>query len=73
MVEHSIALMTIIDIAIIGSFAYSFRIFHKHKKLVIERKMRSSMFLITLGMGCIAVFYLSDLITMFVLPYFMPM
>jgi PAS domain-containing protein len=31
------------------------------------------MFLITLGMGCIAVFYLSDLITMFVLPYFMPM
>lgn len=73
MVEQSIALMTIIDIAIIGSFAYSFRIFQKHKKLVIERKMRSSMFLITLGMGSIAVFYLSDLITMFVLPYFMPM
>ena len=73
MVEQSIALMTIIDIAIIGSFAYAFRIFQKHKKLVIERKMRSSMFLITLGMGSIAVFYLSDLITMFVLPYFMPM
>jgi len=72
MVEQSIALMTIIDIAIIGSFAYSFRIFHKHKKLVIARKMRSSMLLITLGMGSIAVFYLSDLITMFVLPYFIP-
>lgn len=65
--------MTVIDIAIIGAFAYAFWVFHAHKKLVFAKEMRSGLFLITLGMGSISLFYLSDLISMLVLPAFMPM
>ncbi len=73
MIENSIYLMTVIDLAVIGAFACAFWVFQKHKKILFAKKMRSGLFLISLGMGSISLYYLIDLICMFVLPYFMPM
>ncbi|MCW9025324.1 MAG: GGDEF domain-containing protein [Gammaproteobacteria bacterium] len=57
--------MTIFDIMIISAVCYTAFVFHKRWQAILHFQ--------ALGLGIIAMFYLMDLFTMFILPLFMPM
>jgi PAS domain-containing protein len=70
MAESSTALKTVIDLAIIGAFAYAFWVFQKHKKSVLVKELRADFFLMILGIGIISLFYLCNLVCKRLTPFF---
>ncbi len=73
MIWNSIIFMTIIDLAIIGLTIFAFITIQKQKPTLEKLNLQRGIQIVFLGLTIIALFYLLDLITMFVLPFFMPM
>ena len=64
--------MTIIDFLIIGSVGYSLYAFVSHQKLLSRSKASPGLIAVLLGLLLIALFYVADLVTMYIFPLFMP-
>ena len=73
MIWNSIIFMTIIDLAIIGLTIFAFITIQKQKPTLEKLNLQRGIQIVFLGLAIIALFYLLDLITMFVFPLFMPM
>ena len=73
MIWDSIAIMTIIDLAIISLAIFVTFTFCKYSQVLKKLKLYFGINLILSGLLLIALFYLADLTTMFVLPMFVPM
>ena len=69
---ESLFVMTVIDVLIIGIVAYSLVFFVKARRRQATRQTRHGFVLIMLGLALVAGFYCVDLLTMHVLPLFMP-
>ncbi|MCK5342200.1 MAG: PAS domain-containing protein, partial [Candidatus Heimdallarchaeota archaeon] len=65
--------MTAIDLLIIGMTTYALVIFYKHRKSLKYLNLYVGASFVLLGLTIIALFYLADLLTMFLLPIFIPM
>ena len=65
--------MTIIDLAIISLTTFAYKTFCKQRTVLEKLNLKRGIQIIFVGLVIIALFYLMDLITMFVLPIFMPM
>ncbi len=66
-------MMTIIDLLVIGLVMSAFYIFFKQKSVLENLNLQKGMQFVFIGLAIIAFFYFLDLLTMFVLPIFMPM
>lgn len=72
MIWNSVVMMTIFDLIIISFVVFTFYVFLKRKQAIQHFRATLSVFLILFGLGIIALFYLADLFTMLVLPFFIP-
>ena len=73
MIWNSIILMTVIDLIIIGLSLQSIFLFKKYNDLLRELGLKNAVLMILIGLICVSLFYLTDLLTMFVLPSFTSM
>ncbi len=73
MIWDSIFLMTMFDLMIISIVSYTTYVFYKKRHAIKHFNATHAAILMLLGLSIIAMFYTADLITMFVLPLFMPM
>ena len=73
MIWHSIPLMTTIDILIILGTMIAGQQFYKNMEVLEKLQVLRPITLMLIGLICIALFYITDLYTMFVLPLFIPM
>lgn len=73
MIWNSIMMMTIIDLAIIGMAISASWTFLRHRKALKRLNLSLGMIIILFGLYIIALFYFTDLLTMFIFPLFMPM
>ena len=73
MIWESVTLMTITDLLIIGSVGYSLYVFVSHRRNCAHSKASIGLIAVVLGLSLIALFYVGDLVTMYVFPLFMPM
>jgi len=69
MISDSIVLMTLVDILIIGVFAYAFQAFRRLRKTVDEKQTQLDFLLIALGMAAISVFYLFHFLFLQLAPF----
>jgi len=72
MIIKSVPAMTVIDLCIIGLCIFSIIIYKKHLSKLKGLNLSSPVFLILLGVVLFALFYLTDLIFMHLLPVFVP-
>jgi len=73
MIWQSIAIMTVIDIIIIGMTTFVYWNFYIHRSILRQLQLTPGVSLCLAGLLFLTLFYLTDLATMFVLPRFMPM
>jgi diguanylate cyclase (GGDEF)-like protein len=73
MIWDSLAVMTIIDLIIISLAIFAIGTFFSRKRVLKEVGLYSGINLILCGLILIALFYMADLLTMYVFPMFMPM
>ena len=72
MLWESVNLMTITDLLIIGSVGYSLYVFVSHQQNFSLSMASIGLISVVLGLSLIALFYVADLVTMYVFPLFMP-
>ncbi len=65
--------MTVIDLLILGVVSYALVVFTRIRKRLTTPRTRYGFAGIVVGLSLVALFYLVDLLTMHVLPLFMPM
>ena len=73
MIWNSVFLMTVIDLAILGVAGGALAIFFSFGRHLAVSKTRWGFTAITVGLALVGGFHLVDLVTMHVLPMFMPM
>ena len=69
---ESVTLMTITDLLIIGSVGYSLYVFVSHQRNFSLSMASIGLISVVLGLSLIALFYVADLVTIYVFPLFMP-
>ena len=72
MIGESVTLMTITDLLIIGSVGYCLYVFVSHQRNFSLSMASIGLISVVLGLFLIALFYVADLVTMYVFPLFMP-
>jgi light-regulated signal transduction histidine kinase (bacteriophytochrome) len=72
MIWHSTVMMTMIDVTILGVILYLCWSFFKYRQTLRKLQLVLGMSLCLCGLAVIALFYTADLLTMYVLPRFMP-
>ncbi len=72
MFSESVTLMTITDLLIIGSVGYCLYVFVSHQQNFSLSMASIGLISVVLGLSLIALFYVTDLVTMHVFPLFMP-
>jgi diguanylate cyclase (GGDEF)-like protein len=73
MIWDSIVLMAMFDVFIVSIVCYTSYVFYQKRQAIQHFHATIPVILMLCGLGIIALFYVADLITMFVLPLYMPM
>lgn len=73
MIWNSIVLMSLFDLIIVSVVIYTAHVFYKRRQAIHYFRATFAVSLMLAGLGIIALFYLADLFTMFVLPLLIPM
>lgn len=69
MIQDSVALMTVFDVAIVGAAVYACHVLFTATRRAWHDRIRLGVMLVLASIGFIALFYLADLVAMHLLPF----